>query len=376
MPRISNFQLYAILVLFLSPLAFLEVPGALINLVGQNAWLAAFAGIIPGYLMVFIYNSILRKSRYPFPQLLVEHLGKYPGSIMGFLYILFFIFLSSFSLRFFTDFIETNVLPGTPISIHIGVLLLALVIGLRSGIINIARMQEIIMTSGTSFVILILLLVIVPHWNIERLLPVGHVDPKVFLVSVGGSMFVVGKLFIVLTFAFWCEEKSRVFSIMVKALWTYIFIIVFTTLAAVMALGGVISSFLTFPTFSMVTLVKIGSFIQNIDIVFIGFWILGIYGTTIISWFMACYSAQVIFGLKDYKFLAAPSSLIIGILSILISANILELLVVARILMPIIEGAFFIIIPVIIFVITLFKPSLADDAVSNTGSNEKMGNTI
>ncbi len=375
MPRISKFQLYAMLFLFLSPLAFLEIPEMLTNLVNQNAWLAALLGIIPGYLMIFVFNYILQKSRYPFPQLLIEHLGQYLGGLVGFFYILFFVFLTSFTLRFFTDFIETNVLPGTPISIHIGVLLLALVIGLRSGIVNIARLHEVILIIALPFIIIILALVLGPHWDTERLLPVGHVDYKLFAFSIGSTMFVVSKLFIVLTLGFWCEEKGKVVSIMVKALWTYIIIITLTTMATIMTFGGIITSFLTFPTFSMVTLVNIGNFIQNIDIIFIGFWILGIYAVTIMAWFMACYSTQILFGLKDYKFLAAPSSLMIGIISILISSNILELLLVTQILIPIIEGTFFIIIPLIIFFVTLFKPYPVNEQALNAGQNDQMDNT-
>ncbi len=66
----------------------------------------------------------------------------------------------------------------------------------------------------------------------------------------------------------------------------------------------------------MIRLARIGDFIQNLDIVFIAVWIMGIFGAVTIPWFMACFTTQKVFNLQDYRFLAAPSAVIIGILSI------------------------------------------------------------
>lgn len=375
MVRISNFQLYCILVTFLSPLAFLEIPDMVTNLLQQNGWMAVFLTIIPGYIMVFIFNHILKKSHYPFPQLLTEHLGQPIGKIIGVLYILFFVFLTSYTLRLFTDFIETNVLPGTPISIHIGVLILALVIGIKSGIGNLARLHELIFFVGVPFSIIMVVTIMGQQGSAEKLLPIGHLEYRNFAIALASTMFVVGKLFIVLTLGFWCQNKGQVASIMIKALWTYVIIIGITTLATIMTFGHIITSLLTFPTFSMITLINIGNFVQNIDIIFIGIWILGIYGMSVMSWFMACYSTQVVFNLHDYKFLAAGSSLVVGITSILISANILELLVITQVLIPIIEGLFFMVIPLLLLLVIVFKRYPADNPVSNTQPNKSKENT-
>jgi hypothetical protein len=43
--KISNFQLYSILVVFITPLAFLEIPGILARFLQQNAWMPVFLAI-------------------------------------------------------------------------------------------------------------------------------------------------------------------------------------------------------------------------------------------------------------------------------------------------------------------------------------------
>jgi spore germination protein (amino acid permease) len=336
-------------------MAFLQIPGLLAHLLSQNGWIAAFIAIVPGYGLVLLFNYILQHSQHPFPYLLIEHLGQPLGRILGFIYVLLFLFLTSHSLRLFTDFTETNVLPGTPISIHIGVLILALVLGIRAGIGNLARLMEIIVICGLTFVLVLVLIVILQQGEIERLLPVGSLNYNNLAVATGTNLFIISKLFIVLSFGFWCGNKDEAGIVMKKAMITYVLVIGMTTLSVLMAFGGTITSVLTFPTFSMVTLVNIGNFIQNIDIIFIGVWILGIYGIAVLTWFMACYSLQIILNLHDYRFVAAGTALLVGITSILISSNILELLVLTQVFVPVLYCFFFIIIPILLFLLILLK---------------------
>lgn len=366
MIRISNFQLYCILVGILTPMSFLEIPRLLAHLVNQNAWMPAFLAIVPGYGLVLLFNYILQHSKHPFPYLLIEHLGQPLGRILGVLYVLVFLFLTSQSLRFFTDFMETNVLPGTPISIHIGVLILALVIGLRSGMGNLARLAGIIVICGLAFVMVLVLVVMVQHGKIEQLMPVGNLNYANLTLATGGNLFVISKLFIVLSFGFWCANKNEVKAVMMKAMVSYVLVIGLTILSALMTFGGTITSVLTFPTFSMITLVNIGNFIQNTDIVFIGVWILGIYLITVLTWFMACYTLQIILNLHDYRFVASATALLVGLTSILIASNILELLVITQVLVPLLYCFFFVLIPLLLFVSIGLKTKFSSSLESKT----------
>jgi Spore germination protein. len=113
---------------------------------------------------------------------------------------------------------------------------------------------------------------------------------------------------------------------------------------------------LTFPTFSMIRLARIGTFIQNIDIFFIGILIIGVFAAVAFPWLLACFTTQKILGLDDYRFLAAPSSLILGILAILIGSNNLEVVIWSKTIMPAVYAVSFILIPLLLFIAVLFKP--------------------
>ncbi|HRX20235.1 MAG TPA: GerAB/ArcD/ProY family transporter, partial [Syntrophomonadaceae bacterium] len=101
MGQISKLQLYCALAIFTAPIAFLETPRRMFEMAGQDAWLAVIASIIPGILIVMLFSQLIQKSRQPFPLMLEEHLGKVAGKALSFIYILIFIFLSSYTIRMF-----------------------------------------------------------------------------------------------------------------------------------------------------------------------------------------------------------------------------------------------------------------------------------
>jgi spore germination protein KB len=357
MNRINGFQLYSMLLMMTMPVAFLVLPGVLVSYLENNAWLAAVAAIIPGTLIIFIFSSITKKSRQPFPLLLEEHLGKIAGKTLSFIYIFFFLLASSFALRTFVEFIETNVLPGTPISVFIGIMLITALVGIKSGLTNIARTTELIIYIAVPFTLLMLALTLIHNPDFGNLKPFAYMGYKDFALALVFSTIPLVNMFPVLTL-FHYFQRQNVLKPMFQVMLTYILLISLTTMSTIVVLGGQNSALFTFPAFVAIRLISIGDFIQNIDIVFIGVWIMGIFGALTIWWFMACYTIQQVFRLHDYRFLAAPTTLIIGVTSILLSPNILELVLLTNAILTPLYYFFLLFIPLIVFFITLFKPAV------------------
>jgi spore germination protein KB len=353
MKRISAFQMYCLLLVMTMPLAFLIIPGVLTSYLENNAWLALIATIIPGTLIIYIYYSITIKSRKPFPLLLEEHLGKIPGKTLGFIYIFFFMLASSFALRIFVEFIESNVLPRTPISVFIGVMLITAFVGIKSGLTNIARMTELITYVGIPFTLLMMFLTLTHNPDLGNLKPFAYMSYKGFGNALIFATVPLLNMIPILTLFHYFQQST--FKPMLQVMLSYIMLMSLITITTVVVLGGQNATLFTFPAFVAIRLVSIGDFIQNIDIIFIGVWIMAIFGVLSIWWFMACYTIQQVFNLHNYRFLAAPTALIIGITSILLSPNILELkLLINKILIPV-YYFFLLFIPFIVFVTTLFK---------------------
>lgn len=356
MYKISNFQLYTLMMSLLGPIAFLEMPKRLIPLVSNTAWLAAVTAIGPGTLIMAMFLYIIRKSSSPFPAMLEEHLGRWIGKILGFLYFLIFLLVCSYTVRLFVDFAETNVLPGTPISVHVMLLVILGYTAIKAGFENFTRVCEIVVVVGLGFSVLVLGLVFIQQVDFSHLLPLFYIKPKPFSLAVLSASSVVGRTLPILTLAFFSNNPAGIRSVFIKSLVTYIILISITTMAAIVMFGGEAASIYTFPTFSMIRIINIGEFVQNIDIAFIGIWILGIFAALTIPWFMACFTLQQVFNLKDYRFIAGPTALIIGVLTIQTADNILELDVLTTKIIPVTYSFFFIIIPFFVFLRLLFKP--------------------
>ncbi|MDD2619905.1 MAG: endospore germination permease [Syntrophomonadaceae bacterium] len=354
--KMTNFQLFCLLLLLIAPVAYLETPHLIMHTAFNNSWLAALVAIIPGLLLVYMYCHIINKSSQPFPLLLNEHLGIALGKILGVAYIFLFILVTSYTLRLFIEFMKMNVLPATPISVFIGVLLFIGFAAIKTGLENIARVSEILVLIGVPFSYIIVIIAIANNFHIDRLLPVGYINYKSFGMGVLLGSYVLGKMMPVLSLAFLLDNKKEARNAMNKALFVHIPLTVITALGLVVTLGTIPSLSFTFPTFNMVRLARVGIFVQNLDIIFISIWIMGIFAAVTIPWFMACFVTQKVFNLRDYRFLAAPSTLIIGIFSITISRNNLETLIWSMYIIPPLYSIFFIGIPFIIFIITLFKP--------------------
>lgn len=365
MKRLTNFQLYCLLNLLIVPVAFLKAPKRIIIILDNNAWIAPLLAIVPGILIILIYAYLIRKSKNPFPLMFEEYLGKFLNKILSFFYIIAFILVASFSLRLFVDFMVTNILPATPISVFIGLLLFTGYINIKMGFESLARISEIIVPIGLVFTAIILVLAMRQNVDIENLLPFAYLDARNLGLGTLFATFVLGKMMPLLTFAFFLSKKEQAAITAIKVMLSYVIIISLVTLIAIITFGVQASILLTFPTFTTVSIISIGDFIQNLDIVFVGIWVLGIFGSITILWFMACYSAQYVFGLKDYRFLAAPSAVIIGISSIRISQNIWELNRIYAVIVPVVYSSFFIIIPFLVFLIALFKKGPDIDTQDN-----------
>lgn len=336
-------------------MSFLETPQLLIEQTHQNAWLAAFASLLPALFLGFMFLYIFQHSSRPFPELLEEHLGSVPGRILGFIYIFVFMLTAAFSLRLFVDFIETNVLPATPISIFITVLLFAGFYALRGPFHGFARVLALFTMAGLPFIGLIFVLLFTIEIDPANLLPVGYISATAFGLGVFGASFILGKVIVLLTLGFFVDDRTKVAPAVYSALILHTLLVGMVTAATLMTFGSHLADLLTFPVFTIITMLHIGTFIQNIDIVFIGIWITGVFGALTTSWFMVLYTLQKVFRLSNYSFMVAPSSLILGVVALQLSANILHLQVLNFKIVPYIYLLFYIAIPFLLFLIILTR---------------------
>jgi len=355
LPRISNTQIFTILFTTITPLTYIITPNILVQFVKQDSWLAVILAFFPGLLVIYSYLYIINNSPHPFPQMLETYLGKIPGKVMGLIYIFVFILSSSIILRTFISFAESNVLPGIPISIMVFFMLLPSFYTIRSGLTVFARVTELVMIIAFP-IVLLLLLSGTQDINLKNLCPVlNHSFPSLALASLQVLWF-TGSLMFILTLAYYSNNRAKIANVVYKVLLAFIIFVTISVLIPLVNLGATLSAETPFPLFSLSRAVNIGGFIRNIEVFFISIYILGIFVPITQHCLMACISCQMVFNLKDYRFLAAPISIITGFLSVLIVPNISMLFITLKTFIPLFFIFFYILLPMLLIPFILFKP--------------------
>jgi hypothetical protein len=83
---------------------------------------------------------------------------------------------------------------------------------------------------------------------------------------------------------------------------------------------------------------------------------MGMFATTTGTWYISLLSLQQALRLSSYRFLIAPTALILGIFSIAMAENILEVQILSNIIIPFLYGLALFLIPFVMFLLVLFKP--------------------
>jgi spore germination protein KB len=307
-----------------------------------------------------VYTGLLEKSSNTFPIMLEEHLGKIAGKILAIIYIAVFALLSILYLRFYEEFIINNVLLGSPVSALLMIIVIPGFYAIYCGTQVMARVSEIVFIVAFPLAILLLLAGMTEKPDFANLLPLTNISPVNLLEAVYLNTWHVGNMVLILALYSFCQQNVRVIKTMLIRV-TLVLVLYLSTemLVILIVLGADLTATQSFPLFEIARNIELGGFIRNLEVFFISSFIMGICISVTIFWFMACYCTQKVFNLKDYRFLAAPAGIIIAFGSILISPNTFWVFSILEKIAPIFFGVFFVLIPILLYLIALIKSRLA-----------------
>jgi spore germination protein KB len=322
---------------------------------GHNSWLTVLATIIPGLLLIYVYCGLLKKSSQPFPQMLEEHLG-IAGRIIALFYVLVFLLLASLYLRFFVEFLSITVLHNTPTGLIIMALLIPGVYTIRSSLEVFARVSEVILWVFLPLAMLMLLVSSTEHPDIGNLMPLAFMGIKDFIYSVYLNLWHFANIIIILTLAYFSLQREQIPRLLLTSLVSLALFLALSIMVVIITLGAALASSSTFPLFEIARSASYAGFIRNTEPIFVSIFMLGLYVSVVSFLFIACYSTQQVFRLKDYRFLAIPSTLLVAFHSLLIGPSTATMFKILHFSAPLIFGFFFVLIPILLYILLLFRP--------------------
>lgn len=346
--KISGFQLSILYI------GFLLGSSAIINCsftAAQDAWIAYLMGWGSGFILlgIYIYLAILNPSK-TLIDMLKEYFGTYIGSIIGLLYVWYFIHIASLVIRNFSEFMISIIYPETPISFILIVLMLLFVYTLKSGFEVFVRTAELVVP----FLLLIVLLTtlfLLKEFDYNNILPMlenGIVPILHAAFRVNAFPFGETVVFLMI-FPYVKNQKIKKASFLSFLIAGGLLFII--TLRDIFILG---SDLLQRGVYPQLISTKLFPFIDIDPLIAVDLLIAG-GAKIIILMFGAIFGLVQIFDLDNYKSYITPVGLIIISLSVWLYDSTFEMIDWGLEIFPYYAIPFQIVIPLLLLILSLIK---------------------
>ncbi|WP_315792587.1 endospore germination permease [Paenibacillus sp. BIC5C1] len=305
--KISVTQLAFLMFPAILATAILSVPGITMHYAGHDMWMSPFLGSMVGMLAIGISLGLDRM--YPGKTLIQSSLlilGRWPGKIVGLLYLTFLPHLTGLIIREYGEFIVYNALPRTPMFVVMGTMVVVCAINVRLGIEVVGRTSQVFVTL---FIVLLALIFV---------LLIGELHPAEFFpfMEKGFVPILKGALapaawfseYIVLAFLLpYVNRRKGIGRTMLGSLIFTTTAMTVTNLFCLFLIGDLTDTFV-FPVLIAARYITIADFLQHIEAIIIAIWIFGIFIKISVFLYIFATSMAEWLGLKDYKPLVSPLS--------------------------------------------------------------------
>ncbi|MEV5027436.1 GerAB/ArcD/ProY family transporter [Paenibacillus sp. LPE1-1-1.1] len=355
--KISLWQLFVLTVIF-------EMGDAIVMNIGsdakRDAWFAVFIASIPGFILLWIFHSLL--SRFPGKNLFDIFEVSYGRIVtvgLTIAYSVYFFYLSAFVMRDFVDLMGVAILPNTPSEVIAIVMMFVVSYLLYLGLEVIARVAEVLFPYMVMFIFLLaLLLLVIGEVDLRNVQPVlaEGIQPIMKAIFPTLLSFPIGEVTIILTVLMASTSHfSYARKVGMAALATGSFIIIFTVFLQISVMGFEARSRYPFPLMFISRLVSFAHFFERIDAVVVFLMMIGIMLKICVFNFIGLKGLEYVFRLP-YRPFVVPMSMIVAFTSIVHAENIAELMVKGfKILPPYVHMPFQIYIPLLTFLVVRLK---------------------
>ncbi|GAB7388182.1 endospore germination permease [Bacillaceae bacterium] len=354
--RVSERQLGIFVFMYVLGSSILVAPVSAAAGAKQDAWISILLGTACGALLILLYNGI--NKRFPDSTLMEINeklLGKWLGKTVSLFFFFYFFLICSGLLREIGDFMTTQILPETPVQTVYLLFLSVVLLGARLGIEPLARTAEILLPWVIGM-LLLLILFLIPEMRIENLQPVftDGLKPVIrgMLPYLGTSYLELVVFLMVLPYVR-RKEKGRKAFLIGSFLGSLILFLV--TLTALLVLGAELTARQVYPSYILARKVSIGGFVERIEALMAGIWIITIFIKLTLSFYASAIGLAQTFRLKEYKPLLLPLGMILTVLSLVVSPNIVYTQTVIRQIWPPYSLTFGFVLPLLLLTIGIRK---------------------
>lgn len=355
--KINPSQLFVFVFLFEMGSAILIGLGAEAK---QDAWLTVVLGLIGGIGLFFVYHRLFQYyPELPLTGYLPKITGKFIGRILGFCYVIYFLYIASRILRDFGELLVGTIYTNTPLFVVNSLMMITIVYAIYKGIEVLARAGQIYFFIVYLIAVIGIILVFIARLvHFENLFPVlenGWTPVlKIFLKQT--LTFPFGEMITFTMILPLLNKPEKAKQVCLGGMILSGINIAITLVIDVSVLGVDLYIRSPFPLLSTIQKIELARFIERLDVFFMIYLIIGGFFKASLLFYAAVAGAADVFNFKNQRILIFPLGLIVLLASISIAGNFTEYLSEGLEVVPIyLHWPMQIIIPIMLLIIAFFR---------------------
>lgn len=313
---ISTNQFVWMLFSVITPFTALQIPGMLISHTGRDAWLSVVGAWFLDVVLAMVYAYMgLRFPGQNLVQYSITILGKYAGRIVGIMFPLYFLLVTSLLMRSLGAMIVNLFMPKTPLEIILAIGYILIAYGVKKGIEAIARVCEVL---GPVYLLSLITLfaIVISNVKVHRLKPLLSYGIYPFLTGIPFILSFIGICLIMGMYIPICNRPKNGFLAKFIAVSIGTAMIGFLVSISTGIFGAEQAGNMLNPGIELARLARVGDFVERLEIVWLVVAIAaGILTSGNLVWAFSLGISQIA-GLNTYKPLVYPTVLISFILSL------------------------------------------------------------
>jgi spore germination protein KB len=282
---------------------------------GRDTWITLIPGFLVGVGIIFFQFKLLAsRQRESLIQATMSIFGKWIGTVISVIYILFFVLVAGMTMKELASFLGL-IYPTTPMPVFVLSELLLVTWALRAGAEVIARAVQLLLP-GLMILGLTAAALSMPDKSISNLLPILDHGPGDLAK---GTLVFVMMFAELIVFGMYIQDAKDLHHIPKHSLFTGLILFVMfigPVTGPIMVFGESIAQTLAYPTYSEIQYIRLAGIFERVDILGVLLWSIGSFLRVSIFMYGASRGVAHLFSAKREKIYALPTTLLAGALTI------------------------------------------------------------
>lgn len=363
--KITNGQMSAIIINIILGVGILSLPRILVESLKTDGWVL----VIVGGLLSITFVVIITKLSQMFPGKTIVEFGRglvTPpiSAIFSITYLAYFFVLGSFVVRVFGEMVKMYLLPKTPIEFIIISILIVCTYLARAGIEAIGKFS-VILIPIVIVPIFLMGVILLPNMDFTNVLPVFQFKLTDLIKGIPDVFFSFAGFEVILLFVAYVEKPQKAIKYNAIAILIVTVLYMYAFLTNIFVFGEAELTHLIWPSMSLMETIDFpGAFIENVQGVVMGQWVLIVFSTLTPVLYGSALILCKLFKGKEHNYFVLPMVPIMFILS-LVPQNIAETYEYINQAMYYLGAAVTIVIPILLLIVALLKKGKKKGGMSN-----------